>query len=271
MEVCMNKKQYIDALRSEAKWLDESLYGSHYRADGYSVDVKLHGKAFADVSDVIDGYKKRYHERIREQFTDEEVSRIWYEWVEFEQRYVIEDWLKGCTITSEEWWLENVGKKIEAGESTGYPYIDKLKSKASKMRRLGEWIRKDKKEGGYINKIQDAGFYGRQGGHFCITPVSGLELHDTMYRLSDELEAGECTLAIARCDADSYLHEARAVRWVLDTVKRMSESMEFAEELRNHIDDAVSGFEDDDKRAREVKYAGTIAKKYGYILAKEVV
>ena len=147
----MKKEQLIEKAKELYKYFDskdDGYHPDHYTARMFEVNVKIH-KTLADVSEVLDKYPKKYHERIIEEFNDERISGeygVYWTFMEDIQRNAL-DMVKSqgsMQAMDAKAWQKYAGDALDKDIPTGYPAIDELKTKEAKRKMLQSFIDSDK-------------------------------------------------------------------------------------------------------------------------------
>ena len=261
----MKKTLIVEELTKLLESIESEGYCNNYDRLDYELNVKLRGMTYFDSTELAAMYPKKYTARINKEFTDETIQEIVDEAIEWEGRSFIEDYLKGCSISSREWYMEEVMPKIEAETPTGYFLLDKIKTKAGKIKELNKWIRNEEEEKKAIDQVCDAGLYGRMGGHFCFRTGIRIKI-DTFLNEIDECYSFE----EANQKYREILKSHERALFILDQAKKTVDSIKktgMLDEIKHRIDDFIDEWDKQDQAAREIKQAKTLAKKHGYILA----
>ena len=215
----------------------------------FCVNVKRHND-FIDLEKLMAEMKldERQKETIRKIFTEDHINEIYNFWIEDNQEYVLNDFLKGHLYSSRKWWEANIKPKILTGKKTDYPHLDNLSTKEEKLTELEEWIKDDEMKLSYLNALDfdKAGFYGRSGGWFSPATTSSLEdKRDTIDGWIEEFSGDEHN--IGEFDYEEIkeqihdLHvEMTAIQWVLNWIKDFNDGLRFEYELKFRIEEELS-------------------------------
>lgn len=224
------RKQLVEEVRKQLVERDYYHSGQHW----YEANVKVY--SFGDIDEVLKKYPKRYHERIKEHFTDEYINSLRYEWLnqEYDQfKYEISD-AKACLKDAKQGgWI------IDAG------LIDRA-----------------------YNLITNDYLLGRSGGHWCIEVSEDYE--DTLDNIEYELEDEENKLEDYQEQLQDILKDQLALAHILEFANRYAKSLEFNYELDFRVEEYIEELKKENQDNKEIKQAKTLASKHGYILAKEV-
>jgi len=262
----MTKQQLKDKCEKAIAWLEENSRSYDYRTV-YCVNVKRYGDQ-TDVEELARAYSDRIAKRIIEEFDDERVYAIYNDWLEYEGRYFIEDFLTGCTINSAKHYQE-LRELVQDGKPTIYPYIDRRLSIKSKLTLIDLWDKKDRKIERYLNRldVKSAGLYGRSGGWFGIKSAIADDLDGVISAIVDGYTMSEI---YASHDIAGIFEEFEAIQWVLDEADKYNKGLSFEEELKYRIEEFAEEVKTELQREKEIKIAKTFAGKYGLILATAV-
>lgn len=259
----------------------ETYYADH-AGNMYSVNVKLHGQNYyspESIANEVIASSPDYigqdegasmKAKLLAELTDEKISQ-WCDWYITDQADYVMELLNGCDLSSDNWYSLNLLPKIEAGEATGYPYIDNLKTKAQKIKQIKALDAENKKQNRYIEILNNegakdkAGFYGRMGGHFCLIDADIDEELDNFY---NDPEYND------HINLDYLLEQAEAVNWFLNKVEEQKNAMiktGFHDEIIYRATELADELLEEIKNEQEIATAQELAKKHGYILAKPII
>jgi len=216
------------------------------------VNVKRYND-YLDISELLDKMRLSKNEReyLTERFDESSSYSLWDDFIYFNQLYIIDDFLKGCTLCGKKYWEEQI-EKIKSGDKTDYPAIDKLKTNEEEIYKLKEWMKKDIKQKNYLDSlyVDEAGFYSRSGGWFGIEYTDHLENEiSDINNVIDEFKDDDNWEGMVDGNIE-YLQEMAeelkvhidAIEWVLNWVKNYNENLSFQDEVKYRIEEALNEF-----------------------------
>ena len=220
----------IEKLQKEAEEVTEKIteerdYYDHKRY--FSVNVKRYNDG-VDVDGLIAKYPKKYQKGLKDIFTDEWVDKLYWQWLEDEERYLLDVFEGGVDLN----W--------RVGE-----YYDEDDAKIMAKRQL----------------FFDYGFAGRSGGHFVFD--SNVDEEDILedIRNTDDVEYIEERLETLKDLLESVLY-------IKNDVSARNKSLKFEDEIIFRLDEELENVKAEVKSVEEVKKAKKLAKRNGYVLAK---
>jgi hypothetical protein len=117
----------------------------------------------------------------------------------------------------------------------------------------------------FIDK-KSMGLYGRSGGWFGVTS----DVEDNLEALLMDIEDMKLKELYKYHDIDSYFQKVEAIKWVLNEADKYNKGLKWKDELEFKVEEFVGEKKEDIQKEKELNQARTLAKKQGYILAKEV-
>jgi len=254
----------IEIIRNTIK---HQIYSNGHNSYEFEVTVKRYND-YIDIEKLINMTSrfKHYKKQILEDFTDNYITGIYDNWLEYERDYLVDDWLNGCCHTKEKWWRENVQSKIEREEITGYSHLDKIKTKENKLKKLEKWIKNDKRFLMAFNLIEEKGFAGRMGGHFVFNLKSPIipQLDD----LESEIENSNISIKEANYRFEEIKEDYDLAMMLCKEIGKMNKDMKFEDELIFRIDEKLDEYIAEERQEKEIAIAKKYAEKNGYHLAK---
>lgn len=253
-----NRVDKIDAYLKgvEGQFHDIDTYHPNGGTKMYTVNVARNHDG-VDIEDFCDDMKLTLTKKraVINEFSDNRIEDIWMWWIEEAQSDVLEFLSGKCCHESDKYYQELI-EKILKNEKIAYLFVDELQSNFRKLLTVKRWWKKDKKERGYLKMldIENAGFYGRGGKHFCINSVSDIwdSVDNARYYIKrfmngDHNDYTSFIREIAlykNYDVDEDLDqikeavkELEAVKWILGWVEEYNNNLNFKEELKYRIDD----------------------------------
>jgi len=234
--------QEVDMIQT---WIDE-----HEHNDRHNKYIAINVKIYADVVNCndIDTFLKTlpFTDEQKDYLSEEVITDKWitdqFNWyLEDQARYLTEEFLKGCAISSPDYWNTEI-EKVLTGVKTGYPSIDRKRSEKTKIAVIKRWMYKDQKEQGYLDLLDEKamGFFGRSGGWFAIANYNTLESLIDSVEISEEYKEKE--------DALYYLKQAKelynAFKWLYETIEGMHKGIPtgWKEELEFRLSEELENF-----------------------------
>jgi hypothetical protein len=263
--ILLLRREMMDVINRFHEWHRSIMCRTH--SDGYTsyiaVNVKIRGSMYIDIDDLIEEkYPKlsdTSKELIREEFTESHMSDLYTQWIEDQARYFIDQFLKGYTHSTREWYRERLYKKIVTGEETDYPALDELPDKKSKLRMMMRWVRKDEEALEHQSNLNhdEIGFFGRSGGWLA------LERADTVYEWKQEVPEPEELVKYTKDElypvyvtAKRYLEKLLAIEWAYNQAQDMIPTRKmWKEELLFRMEEFIQPIleRSDDSLKRHVK------------------
>jgi len=161
---------------------------------------------------------------LRNEFTDEEVWRIWSDWLEECRDSYLEYFLKGETLSSEVDY-KHMRSAIEQGIKTNYTILDEIADYDEKMKKVAEWESDNKALRERLECIEGAALAGRQGGHLCFLPTLDMEEH--IGELMDELSEDPMDKIAASDPGQSCYPTEEDCRERYELIKRVYDSLDW--------------------------------------------
>ena len=224
------------------------------------VNVKRYGD-YVDVEKLIEKLEITENEKkhLMEKFDESYINSLWDDFIYFSQSYIIDDFLKGCTLCGKKYWEEQI-ERIKSGDKTDYPAIDELKTNEEKIHKLKECMKEDIKQKEYLDALytEEAGFYGRSGGWFSIESSEHLtNTIDEISALIEEYkdienfhEIGENEISYLKELAKDLRHHIEAIDWILGWVKDYNERLSFEDEVQYRIEEALDDYRADKEKKK---------------------
>ena len=165
---------------AEALHEDSTNHGYHgFRNSGrrYCANVKVRSWGDIDKSiDTLGPIPDEAEQAIRDQFSDNETSEIFNEWLQDSAEYLT-DWFKGCAHSDSKYYDAQIAK-VQAGEATSWPHIESIPTIAARIRELRKWQADDALFREAFRAADDGdeiAWEGRQGGYITWNPRFNIE------------------------------------------------------------------------------------------------
>jgi predicted nucleic acid-binding Zn-ribbon protein len=271
-ELAELKQQIFDSIQ----YLKEVKRSFRYRPV-FCIAIKQHYRFDIDIQKFVDTHYPERKEQIIEWLeeavptgyreTMERLSVLHDDWLSNERRYIFDEFLRGCTISGQDYY-KKLKEKIEAGEETGYPALHECETKEKALEMVERWAERDKEQEFLLSEldINTAGVYGQNGELFGILPKHG-DISNDLENILDELPKGidldkdysnyksdwGKDLESLIADYQYIESEVRAVRWVLKEVHEIVEGLDFTEELEFRIGEQIIEWEEEEAKTKIMK------------------
>ena len=250
--------EYYETVRNAKEFIKETT--RYYDVEIFCVNVKRHNvKRHLDYVDLEDLLDKINVTREEKEYIENalDMDDLYVNWLEHERGYIVDDFMGGCLHTSRKWYEENVKSKILKGEKTGYMSLDKIRSKKKKLLELEKWIVKEEVELSYLDLFdkESAEFYGSSGDWFGVQLISTL---DSDLELMSDLfgdfsntkifyfeERAKQDIEYIKGMIEDINYKIEAIEWLLDSVSKMNEGLDFEEEVKYRIEELREGYKND--------------------------
>ena len=244
-------KQINNFLESAKEILENHVH--HSRHNYYiAVNVKRYNDC-VNVENLIDFMEisKVKKDFLKEEFSEDRVNGIYYNWLEYEGNYFCDDVVKGCVNENTGYWDIQI-RLVQEGQKIGYPDIEKLKTKFAKIKRLKQWQEKDQKELYYLSILdyEVCGFFGRSGGWLGIKEVNILQdkIDEIENILASELNENNQFVSEDQGEIEGYIEDClhyvnmdliNALNWIIEEIKTFNNGLNFEDEIKFRIDETL--------------------------------
>lgn len=233
-------EKILNEVQSIKNWIEDHRHGNY---------IALNVKIYSNVATVYDleyimteqNYTDEQKEYLRDIADNNWFCQHWDWFLEDQARYFIEDYIHGCTISSNEYY-EGLKAEIKKGKKTCYPYIEKKRSIQSKLKEVEKWQKRDNQQSFYLSMLstREIGFFGRSGGWLSITDFN------SFFSLLEDIELN--VQYKEKSDALYTLKEAKnllnAVVWLYNAAKKMHEGIpeSWKEEVKFRLNEELENF-----------------------------
>lgn len=163
-----------EALELEKDYDSHGYGASRSRKRKYCADVKVHSYGDPAVSiSKLGAIDPDVHELLEEEFSDENSSTLFYEWLADSSAY-IKDWFKGVAHSTPEHYDKMI-KKVLTGARTCHPHLEEMPSIKAKVAEIRKWQVEDTLFREAFKAADDGDsivWEGRSGGYITWDPCS---------------------------------------------------------------------------------------------------
>ena len=217
-----------------------------------AVNVKRYND-YVNVEELIDNMElsKVKKDFLEEEFTENYINDLYYEWLRIGAHYFTDDVMDGCRNENTGYWDIQI-TLIKEGQKTCYPDIEKLKTKEAKIKQIEKWKTKDTKELKYLLTLDNevCGFFGRSSGWLGIKEVSVLQnkIDEIKYILSNSLNENNQFVSEDQEEIEGYIEDClhfvdmpliNALNWIIKEITSFNKGLDFKNEIKYRIENML--------------------------------
>jgi len=240
------------------KWLDNNNH-CDYHTTYIALNVKTYNSNIIGPNeinnfiDTLENFTGEQKEFLKSEVTDIWLLENWNRFLEGQARYFTDDFITGCTVSSQKYWNEEI-EKLKKGEKSSYLYINNKRTLENKIKAIEKWNREHRKQEYYLSQldIEKIGFFGRSGGWLAFYRYEDLnnKIDNCLYEV--EYKNKEDSIYYLDKITDIY----NACKWLMNEAKEMHEGIpeSWKAELSDYyLPDLLeeNGFISDDQKIEE--------------------